>query len=260
MFYIDKCKDINEIKKLRTDYLFYLRGPQEAWLEEQVYVRNPDFYVFGYDDQRIGYCCVDLPKRLLLQFYISEEFLQFSIAAFEALLNDKKIKLAYVTTRDPLALSLCLTFQTKVALEAYLFEHCFSTNIELKNISNPLFRLAGKEDLTNIIEVSGDFFRDVESDVNSNNLYLLTESKNILGIGYLNAQYCSGNSANAGMFTNPTFRRRYVGSYILQKLVEECRTNDLLPIAACFHENLASKRTLEKAGFVSYDRTFLVSF
>jgi hypothetical protein len=58
MFYIDICKDINEIQNLRTDYLAYLRGPQEAWLEEQVYVRNPDFYVFGNDDQRIGYCCV----------------------------------------------------------------------------------------------------------------------------------------------------------------------------------------------------------
>jgi GNAT superfamily N-acetyltransferase len=260
MLRIDICKDINKIQKLRTEYLAYLRGPREAWLEEQVFVRNPDFYIFEYDDHRIGYCCVDLPKRLLLQFYISEDFLQFSISAFDTLLHDKEIKLAYVTTRDPLTLSLCLTFQEKIALESYLFEHRFSTDIELKNISDPRFRLAEQEDLTSIIDVSGDFFYDVESDVNSDNLYLLTESKTILGIGYLNAKYCSGNSANVGMFTNPTFRRRNVGSYILQKLVAECRAKRLLPIAACFHENLASKRTLEKAGFISYDRTFLVYF
>jgi GNAT superfamily N-acetyltransferase len=254
------CENLDEIRGLREAYLCSLRGPQEAWLEEQVHVRDTDFHVFVDDGRRIGYRCVDGSKRLLLQFYVSEEFSGFSVEAFESMLGETGIRRAYVTTRDPLALSLCLTFQKSVALESFLFEHRFATDISLQGIPSSQFRLVDHSDAAKIREVSGDFYGDVESEIKSKHLYVLTAGEDLLGIGYLSTRFCNIDSANLGMYTNPSFRRRSVGSYLLQKLVEECRANGLVPIAACYHENPESKRTLEKAGFVSYDRTLLVSF
>ncbi len=234
--------------------------PQEAWLEEQVYVRHPDVHVFSYEGQSIGYCCVDQSKGLLLQFCIAERFSRFAVESFEKMLGEFQIKLAYVTTRDPLALSLALTFQKKVTLESYLFVHAFDTDIPLVDFTDPDFRKAQAADAAAVRETSGDFFGDVDSEITGGKLFVLKAANDLLGIGYLSGQYCNEGSTNLGMFTNPKFRRRNIGSYILQKLVGISRENRLAPIAACYHSNIESKRTLEKAGFVSRDRMFIVSF
>ena len=260
MMSVDTCENASEVRDLRHAYLGTLRGPQEAWLEEQVHVRETVFRLFVHKGQPIGYCCVDPFKRLLLQFFITADCSRFSVEAFESVLGEQQIKSAYVTTRDPMALSLCLTFQKRVALEAFLFEHCFLTDISLQEIRDSQFRLARHSDAQRIVDVSGDFYGDVESEIKSERLYVLTSRVNLLGIGYLGTQFCSPRSANLGIYTNASFRRRNVGSYITEKLVEECYDSDLAPIAACYHENVESKRTLEKAGFVTHDRTLLVSF
>jgi GNAT superfamily N-acetyltransferase len=248
------------LQSLRREYLSSLRGPQEAWLEEQLHIRNPDFFTLRDNSQVIGYCCVDQSKSLLLQFFVREEFSQSSIELFETILRERQVRHAYVTTRDPLALSLCLTYQKDIALESYLFEHRFPTDIKLKDIGSSRFRLAVDSDLEQIREASGDFYGDVESAIKKSILYVLTGKTGLLGVGYLSTEFCSPGAANLGMFTSMRFRGRGIGSYVLQRLVGECRSRGLLPIAACYHENLESKRALEKAGFVSYDRTLLVSF
>jgi len=260
MMLVDTCENASEVRDLRQAYLGSLRGPQEAWLEEQVHVRETVFRLFVHGGQPIGYCCVDQVKRLLLQFFITADFSRFSVEAFESVLGEQQIKSAYVTTRDPMALSLCLMFQKRVALEALLFEHRFPTDISLQEIGDSQFRLARHSDAQRIVDVSGDFYGDVESEIKRERLFLLTSREDLLGIGYLGTQFCSPRSANLGMYTNASFRRRNVGSHILQNLVEECHDGGLSPIAACYHGNVESKRTLEKAGFVTCDRTLLVSF
>ncbi len=260
MMSVDTSENASEIRDLQQAYLVSLRGPQEAWLEEQLHVRETVFRLFVHQGQPIGYCCVDPCKHLLLQFFITQEFSRFSVEAFESVVHEQQIKRAYVTTRDPMALSLCLTFQKRVTLESLLFEHRFPSDISLQEIGDSQFRLARHSDAQRIVDVSGDFYRDVESEIKSQRLYVLTSRENLLGIGYMGTQFCSPRSANLGMYTNASFRRRNVGSYILQKLVEQCHDSGLSPIAACYHENDESKRTLEKAGFAAYDRTVLVSF
>lgn len=252
--------ELGEVGPLRDAYFGSLRGPQEAWLEEQVHVRDNDFHVLTHDGRRIGYCCVDRSNRLLLQFCVAQEFSSVAVGAFELLLTELGVTRAYVTTRDPLALSLCLTFQKSLALESFLFDHRTDTEIALDGVRDARLRLADRSDAVQVVEVSGDFFGDVESEIDHRSLYVLHGADALLGVGYRSSRFCSGRSANLGMFTNPSFRRRNVGACLLQELVKRCREDGLTPIAACYHENPASKRTLEKAGFVSLDRTFLVSF
>ena len=249
-----------EVGLLREAYFRSLRGPQEAWLEEQVHVRDNETHLLSRGGRRIGYCCVDRPNRLLLQFFIVPEASAFSVGAFESMLAEIDVACAYVTTRDPLALSLALTFQKSVALESFLFDHCTDTEIPLDGVSDPRLRRAAPADAAQIVAVSGDFYGDVESEIDQRRLYVLHGADALLGVGYRNSRFCSGQSANLGIYTNPSFRRRNVGTFLVQELAKRCRKDGVVPIAACYHENLASKRTLEKAGFVSLDRTFLLRF
>lgn len=48
------------------------------------------------------------------------------------------------------------------------------------------------------------------------------------------------------------FRRRGLGSYLLQELKRVCRESGGIPCARCSPGNLASQRTLKKAGFVPW--------
>ena len=95
----------------------------------------------------------------------------------------------------------------------------------------------------------------------NNELFVLYSDKVLLGAGCVDCtKYCSPGSANIGMFVNEYYRRRQIGSYITTRLKEYCYSNDLIPIAACYHANNASRKTLEKAGFITKDRTIIVEF
>ncbi|MBZ9623835.1 GNAT family N-acetyltransferase [Clostridium sp. FP2] len=55
-------------------------------------------------------------------------------------------------------------------------------------------------------------------------------------------------------------RKKGVGTYIISKLKEHCISNDLVPICGCAYNNYASKKTLEKAGFITIHRIVRFEF
>ncbi len=46
------------------------------------------------------------------------------------------------------------------------------------------------------------------------------------------------------------FRRRGLGTYLVQELKRVCCDGEFVPAARCNPRNVASRRTLQKAGFV----------
>ena len=46
------------------------------------------------------------------------------------------------------------------------------------------------------------------------------------------------------------FRRKGLGAYLVQELKTVCRTQGSVPAARCNVENLPSRRTLQKSGFI----------
>lgn len=263
MISINTLQSFDEIIDLKDEYIKSLTGSQEAWLEEQTW--NHSLYEICFSKQRIGYFCSDASCRMLLQFYVSDNHKQISEKIFSFLISNNYFKRAYVTTRDTLTLSLCLDFQRKVSLEAYLFQDNEKVKIELKDFEYICFRSATELDMEKINDICGDFFGNLEEvkkrySHQNNELFVLYSDKVLLGAGCVESKYCSLGSANIGMFVNEDFRRIQIGSYITTRLKEYCYSNDLVPIAACYHANDASKKTLEKAGFVTKDRTIIVEF
>jgi predicted acetyltransferase len=62
------------------------------------------------------------------------------------------------------------------------------------------------------------------------------------------------------MVVNSEMRNRGIGTYIISKLKEQCYSKNLIPICSCDKENIASKKTLEKSGFVSIHKIINVEF
>jgi len=262
MISINTLQSFYEITDLKGEYIKSLTGPQEAWLEEQAW--NHSLYEICFNKQRIGYFCSDSSSRMLLQFYVSDNHIGESQEIFSFLISNY-FKRAYVTTRDALALSLSLDCQKKVSLEGYIFQDNEKVKIELGDFENICFSPATESDMENINDICGDFFGNLEEtktrySEQNNKLFVLYSDKVLLGVGCVELKYCSPGSANIGMFVNEDFRRRQIGSYIVTKLKEYCYSNDLVPIAACYHVNNASKKTLEKSGFITKDRTIIVDF
>jgi GNAT superfamily N-acetyltransferase len=56
------------------------------------------------------------------------------------------------------------------------------------------------------------------------------------------------------------FRQRGLGSYLVQELKRECRELGAVPSARCNPTNVASRRTLQRAGFVPVAHILTGSF
>lgn len=54
------------------------------------------------------------------------------------------------------------------------------------------------------------------------------------------------------MEVNESFRRRGLGAFLVQQLKRECYKLGAIPCARCSPANIASRRTLQRAGFVPF--------
>ncbi|MGA1793169.1 MAG: GNAT family N-acetyltransferase, partial [Thermoplasmatota archaeon] len=70
------------------------------------------------------------------------------------------------------------------------------------------------------------------------------------GIGILAEHYYTENAASCGLFVSKGYRKQGYGTYIVTTLKGMCRERGLVPVAGCALGNIASRRTLESAGFM----------
>ena len=56
---------------------------------------------------------------------------------------------------------------------------------------------------------------------------------------------------DVGMWVNPVFRRQGYATLIISHLKETCLKAGYTPIAGCAADNIVSRRTLEKCGFMT---------
>lgn len=169
-----------------------------------------------------------------------------------------------VTTRDRLFLSICLELYEKITVNAYLFEDVKAVTVELPSFKNLDFRLANLNDMDLIKEVCGSFndylHFTLEDSIKEREIFVLYSNNTLLGTGSVVTKKCNPPYAELGMCVNKSYRSNNIGTYIITKLKEFCYKNNLIPICNCSYKNIASKKTLEKSGFISKDRIFRIVF
>jgi predicted acetyltransferase len=85
----------------------------------------------------------------------------------------------------------------------------------------------------------------------NNSVYMFLKGNELVGCGYLFNIIPGRVHWDVGMWVNQPFRRKGYGTQIISYLMKYCFDNGFVPTAGCAEDNIASRLTLERCGFVS---------
>ncbi|MCR8656688.1 GNAT family N-acetyltransferase [Paenibacillus endoradicis] len=264
-----ECCEINnleEIQNFRLKYLESLVAPMDGMWESSI-IGNSTFSIIKYNGNKAGYFCVD-SNMCLLQFHLLEEFRMLAQDIFRFIISCKNISNAICSTIEPFYLSLCFDLTRKISINSYLFYDGIRIKPSLSNFNNKIFKKATLGDLEEVIdfytintEGSGEWIRDfIEQLLLREQLFILYNDRKILGTGECIISQKQKPYADVGMVVSREHRRMGIGTYILTLLKEHCYEVNCRPICSCSQTNIGSKKTIEKAGFISSHRILNVTF
>jgi RimJ/RimL family protein N-acetyltransferase len=253
---------IDELLVQRDEYGKRLPFAQDLNIEENIWDSN--YYLIEYDSRIVGYTCIDT-KQTLWEFYLEENACLHSQEIFQYLIDMKYIKAAECKTYDYLLMSLCHDFQKTSEGSAYLFRDYSPIDFSETRFTDITFRLAEIIDYDNLNELNRmeedvEFFHDLKEEINNREVLVFLKEDQLLGAGTFKKIWKDQSYRDIGMVVAKEHRKKGIGTFILIKLKEYCDKHDLVPVCGCWYYNYASKRTLEKAGFITKHRVIHFTF
>lgn len=274
MIEFTQLKSVGEIAGLKEAYLKTLVAPMDAYWENGLIAHSPHWDI-RHRGKRIGYFCLD-GEASVMQFFIVDDFVKASEEVFSQVISRGMTETAYAGTHEPAFLSLCLDRQKSVAVHTILFTDNERVEARLEAFPDPIFRQATQADIEKVVALHredsasidletmeaafGSQREYVEQLVDENQLFVLYQGDELLGTGECRISKSQPPYADVGMIVSEKHRRKGAGSYIIVRLKEYCYRNNTVPICSTTVENIASKKALEKAGFVSYHRILMIRF
>jgi len=174
-------------------------------------------------------------KPTVYEFYVLPHHRSHAFELFRTLLTASGAVMINVQTNDPLITVMLHTFAHDVTNEAILFH----------------------DNLTTVLSPSGATFRGATpadaSDVPMDQLKwhgVVEFECQVAATGGILFHY-NRPYGDIYMDVVESFRRRGLGSFLVQELKRVCYEGGSIPAARCSSGNVASRRTLHKAGFVA---------
>ena len=242
---------------MRDEYFNNLPYSQEHFIEDKVL--KCQYYSIFKSTEIIGYICVNSDK-VLFEFYILNTVQVLSQEIFKILIEQNYILAAECKTFDYLLLSVCLDFHKKLSCTGYLFRDYIKIDYELNGYDNLCFRLAEKNDYDMIKKISDEFFDELEKNIINKEVFLLLSNDNLIGAGLCAPILTNKDYYDIGMVVSERHRKKGIGTYIISKLKDYCLENNYIPVCGCYYYNYASKKALEKSGFISNHRIIRFDF
>jgi hypothetical protein len=177
-------------------------------------------------------------KPTLFEFYLLPEFRTRAFELFDAFRAAARPAFIEIQSNDTILFALACTYARNLATEAIVFHDHMRTDLPAKGA---LLRCVTPHDeiASAIEERSGG------------PEYVLELSGNVIAKGgflfHYNRPYC-----DIYMGVNEHDRRKGFGSYLIQELKREAYALGAIPAARCNPDNVASRRTLQRAGFVPF--------
>ncbi len=253
--------------EFRTLYLNSLPEPQELLLEllvcpwEELERPTSNKYFIKNNQINIGYIIIST-KNILLEFFLINEYIPLCEEIFKLIIEKLLIKKVYCKSFDFLLLKCCITFYKSIKIKGVLFRDIINKNIELP-LPNISVRLGDPQDFAKILIFKKDFFEcegEIRYFLENKKLILFFIENEILGCGIFSRTIKNRPDYDIGMVVHPKYRRKGFGAYIINYLKEYCYKNNFRPTCGCAFENIASRRTLEKAGFISKHNLLVFTF
>jgi GNAT superfamily N-acetyltransferase len=199
-----------------------------------------DPYLLEVNGRLAGYAAVSnrYPQGRLMEFYTLPALRAFALPMCREVLAVSQATQMEAQTNMRLMLLLLYDCATNITAENVLFEDAFTTQLDCPD---GLFRRASPEDtmFPHQLEPAGDWLLEVKGTVVATGGFL----------SHYNPPY-----GDVYMEVAESARRQGYGSYLVQEIKRVCYEAGKKPAARCDPSNIASRRTLEKAGFLPCGR------
>ena len=186
----------------------------------------------GHGSLAIGGPWRDHPS--LYEVYVDPLHRPRTFDLLEALLEVSNASRIEIQSNDPLGSVLVHTYARDVRSESILFEDGGDTR---QTVAKAVFRLATAEEAPDVSEEQRRWRGVIEVD------------GAVAAMGGVLFHY-NPPYGDIYMEVLEAHRRRGLGSLMVQELKRRCREEGFVPAARCNPSNVASRRTLQKAGFV----------
>jgi GNAT superfamily N-acetyltransferase len=197
------------------------------------------FLVAG--DAKVGYGSIAMSgpwkgKPTIYEFYVVPHYRSGLFDLFSLLLVASGAAAIEAQSNDTLLTVMLHTFTTNVTTESILFHDKLST---AHSPVGAIFRRAVPEDTAQIIS------RDLDPEAR----WVVEVEGTIAAAGGILFHY-NRPYGDIYMKVAEPFRQRGLGAYLVQELKRICYEGGNVPAARCNPKNIASRKTLQKAGFV----------
>lgn len=177
-------------------------------------------------------------KPTVFEFYLLPEYRAMAFHFYETFLAASRARFFEVQSNDLLLTALTLTYARNMESEKIVFHDQMTTNLPANGAS--LRRVTDEEEIRSSMERrqgGGEWVLEVEG---------ASVAKGGILFHY-NRPY-----GDIYMEVGESFRRRGWGSFLVQELKRVCHELGAIPCARCNPTNRASRRTLQRAGFVPF--------
>jgi GNAT superfamily N-acetyltransferase len=195
-------------------------------------------YMLHAEGRKAGYGAVW--NTQITEFYTLQNTRSLALPMFRELLAVSGATHIEAQTNLPLMLTLLYDCATNITDEAILFHDAVMTHLPCPNGK---FRQAMPEDSASIFEHHSEPIGD----------WIIESNGEIVATGGF---LCHYNPPYGDIFMEVTesARQQGFGSYLVQELKRVCYEAGKKPAARCNPDNTASRRTLQKAGFLPCGR------
>jgi Acetyltransferase (GNAT) family len=201
-----------------------------------------DPYLILVNDRIGGYGAVWNKHEIgrLMEFYTLPAVRGAALPMCRELLAVSQATHIEAQTNMPLMLMMLYDCAKNITTESLLFQDAFTSNLQCPS---GVFRHARPEDASSTFphlhEPEGDWVVEVEGAVVATGGFLC----------HYNPPY-----GDIYMEVSESWRRQGIGSYLVQEVKRVCYEAGKRPAARCNPSNTASRRTLQKAGFLPCGR------
>jgi len=240
-------------ERMRESYLESLCEPIELYSE--VICRDSIPYFVRIDGKITGYLLLGEGK-VLHEFFLEDRSLPLAENIFTKAIEELKVKKAVCQSWDHLFMSMCLLHFKAEKVIGYNFRDRIEPPGPIPDL-DPEERIATLDDVDLLTRFRDGIFDDSEVKdipywIEKGGCTIYEDSDgSFIGYGMLNRTIDGRDWFDIGMYVRPECRKKGYGTWIIDRLADRCIMNGWRPTLGCAKDNMASKRTIEKAGFVS---------
>ena len=237
------------------DYVAGIAVPYDDFLEEHIF--QSAIYSILYSDEHIGFCGVAEQRASI--FFIKPDRFRVANEVFADFKARFNLREAFVPTTDLGFMSVALEQFSDIEIQALHFTET-DASVRPPEFPRKQLRLAVESDLAAAERLAGDFLDRYAERISRQQIYLLEEGPEPIGLGVLTENYLMPNCCGTGMFTREDQRGRGVGRSIIIHLRAIVHELGKTPVPGCWYYNTNSRRTLESAGYISKSKLLRFKF